>query len=239
MSTPYGSNPYGNDPDDPNGGRAQNPSGGQPGGQDQPYGGQSSPYGGSYGSDQSGQGGQAGQGGQYGGQYGNQYGSQYGSGQQPYGQSTPYGDQSGYGQSGYGGQAGQGGQGGQGSQGSYGDPGSYGQSGYGAQSGYGQPAPYGQPGGYGGYAAPREHPQGTTIMVLGIISLFVCFILGIVALVMGNKALREIDANPGAYTNRGSVQAGRICGIISIILQGLGVLVYVIAIIAIAASGSY
>jgi uncharacterized membrane protein len=95
--------------------------------------------------------------------------------------------------------------------------------------------PYGQQ--PAGGQAPREHPQGTTIMILGIVSLFTCFILGIVAVVKSKAVLQEIDANPGAYTNRGNVQAGRICGIISIILQVIGIVIYaVIAIAALAAS---
>lgn len=82
---------------------------------------------------------------------------------------------------------------------------------------YSQPSPY-------AYGGPREHPQGTTILVLGILSLVVCGPLGPVAWVMGNNALREIDANPMAYTNRGSVQAGRICGIIATCLLVVGVI---------------
>lgn len=66
------------------------------------------------------------------------------------------------------------------------------------------------------------------IMVLGIVSLFTCFILGIIAVVKAKPVLEEMDANPGMYTNRGSVAAGRICGIISIVLQVIGVLMYVI-----------
>ncbi|MBN2624713.1 MAG: hypothetical protein JXA83_15150, partial [Acidimicrobiales bacterium] len=82
-----------------------------------------------------------------------------------------------------------------------------------------------------------EHPQGTTILVLGILSLVVCSLLGPVAWVMGNNALAEIDRNPTAYTNRSSVQAGRICGIVSSCLMILGVVIFVIAMIA-AASAS-
>jgi hypothetical protein len=99
------------------------------------------------------------------------------------------------------------------------------------------PPPPPQPpyGGYGGY----EHPQGTTILVLGILSLVVCSLLGPFAWVMGNNALAEIDRNPTAYTNRGSVQAGRICGIVSTCLMILALVVVVIAIIVgIAASSS-
>lgn len=79
--------------------------------------------------------------------------------------------------------------------------------------------------GYPGYGAPSnypsvQHPRGTTVIVLGIVSLGTCFILGIIAVVMGKKALNEIDANPGAYDNRSTVKAGVICGVISIIWQG-------------------
>jgi len=122
------------------------------------------------------------------------------SGQNPY--DSGYGQQPGYGQPGYG------------------QPG-YGQPGY-EQAGYGQPG-YGQPG-YG--YAPQPHPQGTTVLVLGILGLVVCFIAGIVAVVMGNRALKEIDANPGAYNNRQNIVIGRILGIIGIVLQVLGILLY-------------
>lgn len=70
-----------------------------------------------------------------------------------------------------------------------------------------------------GYGAARPHPRGTLVLVLGIISLF-CFgiILGPIAIVLGTNALTEIDANPSAYTNRAQVNAGRICGIIAVVL---------------------
>jgi hypothetical protein len=73
-----------------------------------------------------------------------------------------------------------------------------------------------------------EHPRGTTILVLGILSL-VCFQpLGIVAWVMGNSALREIDAAPGRYSNRQTVQIGRILGIIGTVLMIIGLVVLVL-----------
>lgn len=77
------------------------------------------------------------------------------------------------------------------------------------------PPPSGGPS-YGGYAQP--HPRATLILVLGILSLF-CFgiVLGPIAGVMGKNALDEIDANPGAYTNRGQVQAGMILGIVGFV----------------------
>ena len=91
------------------------------------------------------------------------------------------------------------------------------------QYSYGQPSsPYGN----------REHPQGTTILVLGILSLVVCGLLGPVAWSMGSKALKEIDSSPGNYTNRGSVNAGKICGMIASILLIIGLGIALVAILA-------
>lgn len=73
------------------------------------------------------------------------------------------------------------------------------------------PFPYGPP--------PLTHPNGTTILVLGILSLVVCSLIGPFAWVMGNRALREIDTSGHLYENRGSVQAGRICGIVGTCLM--------------------
>jgi TRAP-type C4-dicarboxylate transport system permease small subunit len=78
--------------------------------------------------------------------------------------------------------------------------------------------PFGQQG--------REHPNGTTVLVLGILSLVVCGLLGPFAWSMGSKALREIEANPGVpWNNRGNITAGRICGIVGTVLLVLQVLV--------------
>ena len=101
------------------------------------------------------------------------------------------------------------------------------------------PPVYGSP--YGGFGG-REHPQGTTILVMGILSLVIGFacgiglLLGPVAWVMGNNAIAEIDQNPPAYTNRGSVQAGRICGIVATALLIIGVLLFILIVAASASS---
>jgi hypothetical protein len=71
--------------------------------------------------------------------------------------------------------------------------------------------------------------------VLGILGLVFCQLTGPFAWVMGNNALAEIDANPMAYANRSTVQAGRICGIIAtciLILYAVGILVFVVAAVA-------
>lgn len=88
------------------------------------------------------------------------------------------------------------------------------------------------PPGYESFDSPagatRPHPRGTLILVLGIASFFICgIVLGVVAFVMGNNALKEIDASPGAYSNRSVVNAGRICGAIGAAIS-LGLLILVV-----------
>jgi len=79
---------------------------------------------------------------------------------------------------------------------------------------------------------PQDHPQGTTVLVLGILSLVVCSILGPFAWVMGNNAIADIDQNPQAYSNRGAVQAGRICGIVATCLLVVSALFFFAVVVA-------
>ncbi|MFX4272336.1 DUF4190 domain-containing protein [Propionibacteriaceae bacterium Y1685] len=112
---------------------------------------------------------------------------------------------------------------------------------YGSQQyGQGQHNPYGQQNPYGVQASPygmtavHTHPQSTTILILGILSVTVFALCGPFAWSMGNKALKEIDSNPGAYSDRGQVVAGRIMGIIGTVLLGLAavfMIIYVIFIV--------
>ena len=74
---------------------------------------------------------------------------------------------------------------------------------------------------------PPDHPQTTTILILGICGLVICQVLGPFAWSMGNKALREIDASNGQVGGRDTVKVGRILGIIGTIILGLSVLVLV------------
>ena len=102
----------------------------------------------------------------------------------------------------------------------------YGQAPYG-QAPYGQ-TPYGAPS-YGGAMAPK-HPSATTAMVLGISALggmllcLVPIVLAPFAWMIGGRAVKEIDANPGRYSGRDQAQAGRIMGIIGTVLLLLVVL---------------
>lgn len=87
----------------------------------------------------------------------------------------------------------------------------------------GPPPPPGYHGGYGGYAP--EHPKGTTVLVLGILSLVVCGVLGPFAWAMGNRTLEEIDAAGGVAPNRGQVVAGRILGIVASAMLAIPLLI--------------
>lgn len=73
--------------------------------------------------------------------------------------------------------------------------------------------------------------RGTLILVFGVLGLVTCQIFGIVAWVMGNNDLREMDAGIMDPTGRENTSAGRICGIISTVILGL-VLLFLIAIFA-------
>lgn len=86
-----------------------------------------------------------------------------------------------------------------------------------------------------GGAAPVN---GQTIMIMGIVSLF-CFgiILGPLAWIQGNAALKTLDAYGDPTNQRSPVTTGRICGMIGTILSALGIVIYIVAIIAGVATG--
>ena len=80
-------------------------------------------------------------------------------------------------------------------------------------------------------------PNATVSLVLGIFSLVTCICygvlglpLGIAAFVLGNKALKVYGENPENYTGSGNASAGKILGIIGIILNLLFILVIIWAI---------
>jgi hypothetical protein len=72
--------------------------------------------------------------------------------------------------------------------------------------------------------------RGTLILVFGILSLVLCAPLGIVAWVMGNNDLKQMESGAMDPTGRSLTNAGRICGIIGTILLGVGLLVAIAAI---------
>jgi hypothetical protein len=71
----------------------------------------------------------------------------------------------------------------------------------------------------------RPH-RGGLILALGILGLVCCFICGIIAWVMGSSDLREIAAGRMDPSGQGLTQAGKICGMISVILQIIGFILW-------------
>lgn len=78
-----------------------------------------------------------------------------------------------------------------------------------------------------------EQSQATTILVLGILSIVCCGLLGIAAWVMGNNELKAIDEGRRPPDNRGTANAGRICGIVGVALSALGLALALSGILAI------
>ena len=107
---------------------------------------------------------------------------------------------------------------------------------YGQQSPmpYGQqsPMPYGQQ--YG--APPQEHPQGTLILVFGILGIFIT-IFAPIAWYMGNKAKREIQASGIQYSNEQNVSIGRMLGKIFTIIALISIALSIIITIIVVAVG--
>jgi hypothetical protein len=82
-------------------------------------------------------------------------------------------------------------------------------------------------------------PNATTILVLGILSIVLCFVCGIIALVIASGDRRLYHQNPGLYTTSSYdlIKAGRICSIISLCLWG-GIILFYLFFIVIALSFS-
>lgn len=86
------------------------------------------------------------------------------------------------------------------------------------------------------YRAPVEHPRGVLVFVLGILSVLGMGFFGPFAWALGRSALREIDAVPGVYNNRGVVQAGMVLGIVGTVLLVIGVVALLMVVTIMSAS---
>jgi hypothetical protein len=115
-----------------------------------------------------------------------------------------------------------------------GQPGQYAQGG-GQQASYGQqsPMPYGQQP-YG--APPQEHPQGTMILIFGILGIFIA-IFAPIAWYLGNKAKQDVQTSGIQYSNVQNISIGRMLGkvftiiyLVSIALTIIGVVIFGIAV---------
>lgn len=79
----------------------------------------------------------------------------------------------------------------------------------------------------------RSLPNSTAVLVLGILSIVVCFICGIIALIIASGDKRLYEQNPGVYSTSSYdlLKAGRICSIISLCLWGVGIVFYLFIIL--------
>jgi len=79
----------------------------------------------------------------------------------------------------------------------------------------------------------RPH-RGAVILVLGILTWFICpIVLGIISWVMGNADLKAMDAGQMDPEGRGLTQAGKILGMINVFLYGGILCLYVLFIVVI------
>lgn len=90
-------------------------------------------------------------------------------------------------------------------------------------------------------------PNSTAVLVLGILSIVFCFcygivgiILGILAIVLGAKGMAAYKANPNGYalSSFNNLKAGRICGIIGLILSCIYIIFIIIYIAVLGAAFS-
>ena len=92
------------------------------------------------------------------------------------------------------------------------------------QQPYGQ-QPYGM--------APQEHPQGTTVLILGILGFFVG-VTAPFAWYMGSKALKEVRASGQPVANEQYLTIGRILGIVVTLLYAVLIVMFIVFFVIIA-----
>jgi hypothetical protein len=88
-------------------------------------------------------------------------------------------------------------------------------------------------------------PNSAAVLVLGILSIVLCFCygligmtLGIIALVLASKGITVYKANPNAYslTSYNNLKAGKICAIIGVVLSAIYLIFIVIYILILGAA---
>lgn len=72
-----------------------------------------------------------------------------------------------------------------------------------------------------------RHPDASQALIFGILSIFCCAVIfGPIAISRANKAIKDIDSDPG-YTGREMANAGKIIAIVGLCLWGLGILIQI------------
>lgn len=95
----------------------------------------------------------------------------------------------------------------------------------------------------------QQLPNSTAVLVLGIISLPVCFcyflmgipgfVLSIISLSMASKAKKIYEVNPSLYTpgSYNNLKAGRVCAIIGLVLNSILLITVIIVFVMFASTG--
>lgn len=88
------------------------------------------------------------------------------------------------------------------------------------------------------YQIKSELPNSTASLVLGILSIVTCICygivglpLGIIAVVLGKKAVRLHESSPEVYRGVENARAGIITGIIGIVFNGLYISIFIFALL--------
>lgn len=81
----------------------------------------------------------------------------------------------------------------------------------------------------------RPH-RGVMILVFGIIGIVLCVVFGIVAWVMGNSDLRAMREGRMDPTGEGLTKAGKICGIVGVVLNLVIAAFYIVFFVILAAA---
>lgn len=82
------------------------------------------------------------------------------------------------------------------------------------------------------YLPPGVAPhRGGMVLAFGIIGLVFCIVFGILAWVFGNNDLRAMQEGKMDRSGESMTSAGRICGMIGVILHAAGIIIYVVAMV--------
>lgn len=79
--------------------------------------------------------------------------------------------------------------------------------------------------------------RGVLILVFGILGIIICVIFGIVAWVMGAGDLRAMAEGRMDPTGEGLTKAGKICGMISVVLTIVGIAIWILVTVLLVGAG--
>ncbi|HQL48741.1 MAG TPA: DUF4190 domain-containing protein [Holophaga sp.] len=78
---------------------------------------------------------------------------------------------------------------------------------------------------FGAPSALKPH-RGTMLIIFGVLGIICCVIFGILAWVMGQGDLKEMAAGQMDPSGEGMAKAAKILGIVSVVLNVIGILIW-------------